>query len=384
MKRNYNGCGRYCKVTKTLSNSDVFRIMEQWAPKSLAYDWDNVGLQIGSFNKSAKKIMITLDVLESVVDEAIINKVDLIIAHHPLLFKPTKQVNLDSPQGGIIQKLIHHHISVYASHTNLDAADGGVNDILCDLLNIKSRHVLINTDTEKLYKIVVYVPHSHSNNVREALGGSGAGHIGNYSHCSFQTAGKGTFKPLEGTNPYIGNQNEIEFVDEAKIETIVPEGKLQSSIHAIVNAHPYEEVAYDIFPLENQGRKYGIGRIGTLNKSMKLETFCEYIKTVLDIPYIRVTGDLTKQVKTIAILGGSGEKYIDAARQQGADVYITGDMTFHTAQDAMQRELAVIDAGHYIEKVMKKAVKKYLDEKLQPFGTEVITSKSNTDPFQFL
>lgn len=358
--------------------------MEQWAPKSLAYDWDNVGLQIGSFNKSVKKIMITLDVLESVVDEAIINKVDLIIAHHPLLFKSIKQVNIDKPQGGIIQKLIHHNISVYASHTNLDAADGGVNDMLCDLLNIESRRVLIDTDTEKLCKIVVYVPHSHLNNVLDALSDSGAGHIGNYSQCSFQTAGKGTFKPLEGTNPYIGAHNKMELVDEIKIESIVPEGKLQNAVHAIINAHPYEEVAYDILPLKNQGRQYGIGRIGTLNKSVKLETFCAYVKTALDIPYLRVIGDLTNQVKTIAILGGSGEKYINAAKQKGADVYITGDMTFHSAQDAMQRELSVIDAGHYIEKVMKKAVKKYLDEKLQPYGIEVITSKSNTDPFRLL
>lgn len=265
--------------TKTVSNLDVFRLMEQWAPKSLAYDWDNVGLQIGSLNKPVKKIMVTLDVLESVVDEAINNKVDLIIAHHPLLFKSIKQVNTDTPQGRIIQKLILHNISVYASHTNLDVAHGGVNDILCELLNIKPLNALIETDTGRLHKISVFVPESYVNDVRDALSESGAGHIGNYSHCTFQTEGQGTFKPLDGTNPFIGTHDKVELVDEVKIETIVQEEKLQHTINAIIKAHPYEEVAYDIYPLGNQGKRYGIGRIGTLNNAQKLEDLCEQVKT---------------------------------------------------------------------------------------------------------
>lgn len=371
--------------TKTVSNLDVFRLMEQWAPKSLAYDWDNVGLQIGSLNKPVKKIMVTLDVLESVVDEAINNKVDLIIAHHPLLFKSIKQVNTDTPQGRIIQKLILHNISVYASHTNLDVAHGGVNDILCELLNIKPLNALIETDTGRLHKISVFVPESYVNDVRDALSESGAGHIGNYSHCTFQTEGQGTFKPLDGTNPFIGTLDKVELVDEVKIETIVQEEKLQHTINAIIKAHPYEEVAYDIYPLGNQGKRYGIGRIGTLNNAQKLEDLCEQVKTALDISNLRVIGDLSKQVKTVAILGGSGEKYIHSAKQKGADVYITGDMTFHAAQEAWQSGLSVIDAGHYIEKVMKEAVKGYLCEKLQQFDeVKVITSESNTDPFQFV
>src|SRR5690625_4719501 len=161
-----------------MKNTDVFQIMEAWAPKKLAYDWDNVGLQIGSFHKPVRKIMITLDVLESVVDEAIEEEVDLIIAHHPLLFKPMKQVNIDSSQGRIVRKLLQHDITVYASHTNLDAAIGGVNDMLCDVLGIEDRKTLIERHKEKLYKIAVYVPTTHMGLIRDALSHAGAGHIG--------------------------------------------------------------------------------------------------------------------------------------------------------------------------------------------------------------
>lgn len=237
----------------TKINSDIFNLMEDWASSSLSYDWDNPGLQIGSYNNKVKKVMVTLDVLESVVDEAIENKVDLIIAHHPLLFKPMKKINVDTPHGRIIHKLMQHNISVYASHTNLDAAIGGVNDMLGDALDIKSREVLVKTNRQELYKIAAYVPGTHINEVREAFNIGGAGHIGNYSHCTFQSAGQGTFKPLEGTNPYIGTKNELEMVDEFKIESIVQEEKLPQVIRAIMDAHPYEEPAYDIFPLKNKG-----------------------------------------------------------------------------------------------------------------------------------
>ncbi|WP_067727392.1 Nif3-like dinuclear metal center hexameric protein [Oceanobacillus damuensis] len=369
---------------KVLNNSDIFGIMENWAPQSMAYDWDNVGLQLGSYSKSVKKIMITLDVTESVVDEAIEQGADLIIAHHPLLFKPVKQINIDTAQGKIIQKLITNEITVYASHTNLDAADGGVNDMLSELLGLQSRKVLIETESEQLYKLAVYVPVSHENVVREALSKGRAGHIGNYSHCTFQTEGQGTFKPLEGTNPFIGSKNQLEYVNEVKVETIVQQTYLQNVINHMIDAHPYEEAAYDIYPLINEGKKYGIGRIGTLKTPAKLRALCDYVKTAFDVPAVRVTGDLDKPVKTVAVLGGSGEKYIHAAKRSGADVYITGDMSFHIAQEAEQIGLSVIDPGHYIEKVMKKATKEYLQQQLKQEKIEITISKSNTEPFKFL
>ncbi|MGY0692900.1 Nif3-like dinuclear metal center hexameric protein [Virgibacillus sp. FSP13] len=367
-----------------VTNATIFSILEQWAPKRLAYDWDNVGLQVGTYDKQVNKIMITLDVLESVVDEAIDKNVDLIIAHHPLLFKPIKQLNTNSVQGRIIQKLIQHDITVYAAHTNLDAANGGVNDMLCDVIGINERKVLLGSNTDKLVKFSVYVPHPQMEKVQQALHEGGAGHIGNYSHCTFQTEGQGTFKPLEGTTPFIGTKNEIAKVDEIKIETIVPEQRIDNVVKAVLHAHPYEEPAYDIYPLENKGETYGIGRIGWLTKSMGLTELCEHLKTVLDVPDLRVTGDLTSTISKVAVLGGSGEKYIHAAKAKGADAYITGDMTFHAAQDAWQMGLSVIDPGHHIEKVMKQSVKHHLEQQLNQQSIKVITSKANTEPFRFI
>ncbi|GFZ81803.1 GTP cyclohydrolase 1 type 2 [Compostibacillus humi] len=370
-------------MEKELKHADVFRLLEKLAPKDLAYDWDNVGLQVGSDKHLVKKIMVTLDVLEPVVDEAINKEVNLIIAHHPMLFKPLNQIHVESPQGRMVSKLLKHDITVYAAHTNYDLAEGGMNDILCEKLNIQPTHHVREYRVQSLYKLVCFVPLSHAEKVRDAMGNSGAGHIGNYSHCTFQSQGQGTFKPLEGTNPYIGTQNQLEFVDEVRMETIVEEENLNKVVQAMINAHPYEEVAYDIYPLENKGKKYGLGRIGTLAKPVTLREFAVHVKNKLDIPYARVTGDLEAQIRKVAILGGSGEKYIHAAKQKGADVYITGDMTFHAAQDAWQMGLAVIDAGHYIEKAMKESVKRYLENNLDD-NVEIIVSETNTDPFQFI
>lgn len=368
----------------SVKSKHIFNMLETWAPKKLAYDWDNVGLQVGSYDANVKKILVSLDVLTNVVDEAIEKEVDLIVAHHPLLFKPLKQIDFSTPKGKIIEKLIKHHITVYASHTNLDIAEGGVNDLLIDALNVENKKPLIPFYNESLMKLAVFVPHSHVEEVRNALSDAGAGHIGNYSHCTFQTKGNGTFMPGKGTNPYSGIENELSIVDEFKIETIVKESDLNRVIEAMKRAHPYEEVAYDVFPLLNKGNTYGLGRIGILNEPISLNHFCETVKNAFHCTHLKVTGNLSKQVQKVAIVGGSGEKYIHEAVRQGADVYITGDMTFHYAQDAMEMGLAVIDAGHYIEKIMKQATKQFLQNKLRNNNVEVFVSEENTNPFQFI
>ncbi|HLR03865.1 MAG TPA: Nif3-like dinuclear metal center hexameric protein [Virgibacillus sp.] len=360
---------------------DIFKVMEDWAPTHYAYDWDNVGLQIGSYTKPVSKIMITLDVLDSVVDEAIANDVDLIIAHHPLLFKPLKELNLQSPQGRVIQKLIKHDITVYASHTNLDVTNGGVNDMLCDALQIHSRDILVDEKTEALYKIVFYVPESHEDTFRETIGNSGAGHIGNYSHCTFQSSGQGTFKPLEGTNPYIGSTNELEKVNELRMETIVKQTDLARVIDELITKHPYEEPAYDIYLLANKGDAYGLGRIGILQDPMTPQAFADHVKNSLNVPWVRMTRGHKDNIKTVAVLGGSGEGYFKAALNKGADAYITGDVTFHIAQDADELGLSIVDPGHHVEKVMKQGVKDYLMNHLSMDRIEIITSTVDTEPF---
>lgn len=367
-----------------INHQQIFEIIESWAPKSLAYDWDNIGLQIGSSHHKTAKIMVTLDVTEAVVDEAITAGVNLIIAHHPLLFAPVKSIDVDSVKGRVIQKLIAHSITVYAAHTNLDIAPGGMNDIICQGLGIRDVENLIQTDKEVLIKLVVYVPEESSEQLRQALGDAGAGYIGNYSHCTFQSEGIGAFVPMEGTTPFIGDVNKLEHVAEIRIETIMKEKDISTILAVMKENHPYEEVAYDLYPLINSGQQFGIGRVGNLPEVILLSDLCDKTKAVFNMQQVRLVGNLEKEVKRVAVLAGSGEKYYHAALKHNADVYITGDMTYHHAQDALEMGLAVIDAGHYIEAIIKSALADSLTKRLTNHNITVIESLTNTDPFQFV
>ncbi|MBX0358742.1 Nif3-like dinuclear metal center hexameric protein [Halobacillus sp. Nhm2S1] len=369
-------------MNQTSTAQDIIREFEKWSPKGLAFDWDNVGLQVGTLNKPVKNIMVTLDVLENVVDEAIEKEVDLIIAHHPLLFVKLNQINLDTPKGRIIQKLIKHDIAVYAAHTNLDIAKGGVNDVMAQLIGVTNSRPLIETGSDSLVKLTVFVPEDHADLLRDAISEAGAGHIGHYSHCTYQLSGHGTFKPEDGTNPYLGEEGQLEIVDEKRIETIVPKSRLSRVLKAMEEAHPYEEVAYDVYPLLNEGEPLGAGRVGELEKPMPLRELVELIKKEYDVPHVRVSGKMDKVIKKVALLGGSGEKYIHHAKRSGADVYITGDMTFHMTQDAMEMGLSVIDPGHHVEKVVCPKVKEYLEEKCNKQGDlNIFVSEAYTEPF---
>lgn len=363
---------------------DVVKLLEDFAPKSYAFEGDKVGLHVGSMNAKVSKVMIALDVLENIVDEAIENKVDLILAHHPLIFKPLKSIDLNSEKGRIIQKLIQHNISVYAAHTNLDIAAGGVNDMLMEQLGIDTSEILVETGEEPLYKLVIFVPETHEETLRNALSEAGAGHIGDYSHCTFNTPGTGTFKPLDGTNPYIGSQGEIEKVNEVRMETIVQESILNKVIKSATLAHPYEEMAYDVYPEKLPGIKRGLGRIGTLKAPVTLEQFAEHVKESFDVPFVRVVGDQSKKIKQVAVIGGDGNKYINQAKIKGADVLITGDIYYHTAHDALGIGLNMIDPGHHIEKIMKTELVKVLRERSKHLDVEYMSSNIVTEPFKLL
>lgn len=365
-----------------IQHDAIFKKMEEWAPVSLAYEWDPVGLQVGDAAEATKKIMMTLDVTEAVVDEAIQYGVNLIISHHPLLFKAVQQIDAQTPKGKIIQKLLKHDITVYAAHTNLDIAEDGINDMLTDALAVKRTRPLLPTQSETLIKVVVFVPANYAVAMKEALGNNGAGHIGNYSHCSFETDGTGSFKPLKGAHPFIGTPHQVEEVEERRIETIVEEKNLSAIIQALKEAHPYEEVAYDLYPVQQSGKTYGLGRVGEIDSPVPLLEFCKHVKSALDIDHLRFVGDENMPIQKVAVLGGSGEKYISQALEQHADVYITGDTTFHPVQDALDAGLAVIDAGHYIEKVMKEHTKKYLTNEFPDL--DVVVSAVNTNPYQFI
>ncbi|MFT4412659.1 Nif3-like dinuclear metal center hexameric protein [Fredinandcohnia humi] len=373
-------------MSKTPNGFEVIQAFEEFSPKHLALEGDKIGLQIGSLNKPIKKVMIALDVLENVVDEAIAKKVDLIIAHHPPIFRPLKALQTDTASGRIIEKCILNNIAVYAAHTNLDVATGGVNDLLAEALELKDSKILSPSYEEKLNKLAVYVPKDDADKVRNAIGAAGAGFIGNYSHCTFNTSGIGTFLPTEGTTPYIGEVGKLEEVEEIRIETIFPSSFQRRVISAMLKAHPYEEVAYDIYPLENEGNVLGLGRIGYLEKEMSLEEFAKHVKVKLEVEGVRVVGNLTDRVKKVAVLGGDGNKYISQAKRAGADVYVTGDMYYHVAHDAMMMGLNIVDPGHHIEKVMKQGVADVLTKLFskKKYEVEVFASELKTDPFIFM
>ncbi|MDQ6421100.1 Nif3-like dinuclear metal center hexameric protein [Paenibacillus sp. LHD-117] len=366
----------------------VVQIIERLAPKHYAVENDKIGLQLGTLNKPICKILIALDVTEEVTDEAIAAGVDLIIAHHAIIYRPLAKLDTSTPAGKLYEKLIKHDVAVYISHTNLDVADGGINDWLADQIGIaaEDRQCLEEVHTDKLYKLAVYVPESHHEAVLEAILRTGAGHIGNYSHCSFNTKGTGTFMPGEGANPFKGAQGRLERADEVRIETVVPYSLERKTVAAMLKAHPYEEVAYDLYPMDLKGRSFGLGRSGKLERESTLGELAVRLKEAFDVPMLRVVGPLDKPIRKAAVLGGSGGRYVRHAKFAGADVLITGDIDYHTAHDALAAGMTIIDAGHNIEKVMKSKLADWLANELAQakYATEVAASRLNTEPFTFL
>lgn len=362
--------------------------MEQFAPKQYAVEHDRIGLQLGTLNKPVTKVVVTLDVTIEVVYEAIAAGAELIIAHHAIIFRPLAKLDTSTPAGQLYELLIKNDIAVYISHTNLDVAEGGVNDLLADQAGMvkENRKVLEPVYTESLYKLIVYVPSTHLDAVQQAVWLAGAGQMGNYSHCSYQSEGIGTFLPEQGSNPYAGKQGLLAKEAEVKFETIVPEGIKRKVIAAMIKAHPYEEVAYDVLALQQPGKVYGLGRAGKLLKTATLGELAERLKVAFQVPYVRVVGDLNKEIAKIAVLGGSGAKYVKAAKFAGADILITGDIDFHTAHDALADGMTIIDAGHHIEKVMIKGVTEWLAAKCEQekAKVQIIPSQIHTEVFTFL
>lgn len=346
---------------------DIIKLMNSIAPPELIEkSWDNSGLQVGSLEKEIKSILVTLDVSPITVKYALDNNIDMIISHHPFLFTPIKAISQDNIKGKMIVDLIKSDILVYSAHTNLDSAENGISAILAEKLGLINTDILTISYTDKLYKVVTYVPISHSNIVRKAMTDGGAGHIGKYSHCTFNTKGVGTFIPREGATPYIGETNKIEYVEEEKIETIVAEKDLRNVINSMLNAHPYEEVAYDIYNLHNKGKDYGYGRVGELEKEKTLLDVAVLVKEILDCDNVKLYGNPDEIIKRVAVCGGNGIDFLNDVYSNKADVYITGDIKYHDAQIALENGISIIDAGHfYTEKIIISYIKNFLDDIIQ-------------------
>lgn len=370
----------------SISGNTFIEKFESYCPQWLAEAGDPVGLHIGTLNKEMKKIMVTLDVRPEVVAEAIEKQVDLIIAKHPPIFRPAKRLDTDQPQTKMYADLLKNDIAVFAAHTNLDIIENGLNDWFCDHLGIHDTTYLTKTHTVPYKKLAVFVPVDNAGEMRTALGEAGAGTQGDYRNTSYSLIGTGRFTPVAGAKPTIGALDKEEQVQEAKIEVIFPETLEKAVLSAMLAAHPYEEPAFDLYTIDNLKKEYGLGRIGDLAEPVKLSAFVEKVKQTFSLEGLRlVTEDEEKEIQRVAICGGSGEKFYKDALGKGADVYITGDVYYHTAHDMEAEGLTVIDPGHHIEELCMPELVKLFNQWKKVYNWDVtfIQSEINTNPFKF-
>lgn len=366
---------------------DIIKVLEELAPVKLAEEWDNVGLLAGNKEKEVRRIMLALDATESVIKEAAIKQVDMLITHHPLIFSPMKKITYDDFNGRRLIHLIGNDIAYYAMHTNFDVAV--MAEEAAKKLNISGMRVLEPTYYEKRYKIVVFVPADSAEKVREAMTKEGAGHVGAYSHCTFHTQGMGTYMPLEGTHPYIGVVNEMSFTPEYRIETIVTEEILNSVISAMLRVHPYEEVAYDVYELHQENAIQGIGKYGYLEENMTLMEVAELVKEKFELDTVKVSGDLNSRTASVAVSPGSGKSVVKAALKAKVDVLVTGDIDHHTAIDAREQGLSIIDGGHFgteylMVSYMKEYLRHYFDRQCNGISEIEIMSAHERNPFCYV
>lgn len=370
---------------KTLVGQELIRQLEMFFPKAYAMDKDPIGLQVGTLNKKVKTILVALDVDQRVCDEAIAMGVDLIIAHHPLLYRPLAQLATDTPKGKIVMQLIKHDIAVYAAHTNLDIAPGGLNDWLATKLGLEATRVLAPTGAEQLKKFVGFVPKTHVEQVRTAVTAVNSLELQGYRQCSFTSEGIGSFEPLATAKPFIGDNQQLNFVEEVRLELIVKTTEVATIVAAYQQAHPYEVPAYETFTIDQQGAVYGLGRIGRLPQAMSFNKFMALLKKAYRLDGVRVVGAKPdQQIRHVALLGGSGSGYWREAKKQKADIYLTGDIGYHDAQEAVEANLMMADIGHYAEHVCKENLHKMITHFLEEhqYDAQVLTTTSEVDPFE--
>ncbi|MEA2086565.1 MAG: Nif3-like dinuclear metal center hexameric protein [Candidatus Caldatribacteriota bacterium] len=325
------------KVKNLLNNLDKI------APFFLQESFDNSGIQFADLDAPVTKILLSLDVTQGVLDEAFENKVNLIISHHPLLFSPLKQIT--KQKNPLLFKAVTHKINILAMHTNYDLAEGGLNDYVANLLGIKKISPLQGS-SEKVFKFAVYVPTQYADKVSRAIFKEGAGKIGKYTETSFNISGKGTFRPMEGTRPFIGKIGKKEEVQETKIETVVTERDLESVIQAMKNAHPYEEPAYDVYELKTKP-SYGIGIFGEIDREVEISKFSLEVKNRLQARYIRLIKSNEQKIKRVALCTGGGSSLLEQVNNMNIDLYITGDITYHNALRAKELGLNVLEVEHF-------------------------------------
>jgi len=359
---------------------EVAQILESLAPLATAEDFDNVGLLVGDPQTEVTGILITLDTLESVVDEAIAKNCNLIVSFHPIIFKGLKRIGTQTYVERVVTKAIQNKIAIYALHTALDNAGEGVNAAICEQLGLQDTSILIPRPSG-IKKLSTYVPASALDALLDALFSAGAGEIGKYSHCSFLLEGKGSFMSDADAQPAVGAPGTIHTENETQVQVVFPAHREGQVVAALFQQHPYEEIAYEIFAMENTNKHVGMGRIGTLAKPVPEKSFLKLVKERFNTPCIRHSALLKKPIQKVAVLGGSGAFAIGAARAQHADVYITADLKYHNFYEA-EEDILLMDIGHFeSEQFTKPLLYDFLRKKIPNFA--ILLSESNTNPIYY-
>lgn len=355
--------------------SEVINILELWAPREIAWERDNAGLQTGNRNDIVKNILMSLDLTEEVINEAISKDCNLIITHHPLLFSPLKKIDICRDRiASLTASLIKNDITLYSAHTNLDFTKGGVSFKLADKLRLNNIRFLRNISSNQ-YKLTVFVPEKNEDEVADAIFNAGGGIIGEYNRCSFRTKGIGTFQGSEKTNPAKGKPGKYEENEEVKLEIIADKWKVNNILKILEKVHPYEEIAYDLIPLDNPNVNYGFGALGDLKEKLNSDTFLKYVSEKLNITSFRYNQSGRKEIKIVGVCGGAGSDLVNEAIAKGCDAFITGDIKYHTFHEA-EGKILLIDAGHYETEIHS------LDEIEVRLG-KMIPEKDNVKIYKF-
>ncbi|WP_199137915.1 Nif3-like dinuclear metal center hexameric protein [Pedobacter sp. ASV12] len=358
----------------------ITNYLESLAPLNYQEDYDNSGLIVGHPNDEIQAALVALDCTEQLVDEAIAQNCNLIITHHPIVFKGLKKLNGKTYVERVVLKAIRHNIALYAIHTNLDHMANGVNARICKQLGIQQAKIL-SPKGNLLKKLVTFCPEAQAGQVREALFAAGAGHIGNYSECSFNGAGTGTFKAGEGSDPFVGEKGRQHHEAEIRIETVFKAQDERKVLLALLESHPYEEVAYDIYPIANKLETVGAGMVGWLPQEMEGQDFLALVKDRMQAKVIRHTALLPKKIKKVAVCGGSGSFLLKEAIAAGADAFITADFKYHEFFDAEQH-LVIADIGHYeSEQFTSNLLIENIQEKFPNFAIRL--TEHNTNPINY-
>jgi dinuclear metal center YbgI/SA1388 family protein len=359
----------------------ILTYLEEIAPLAFQEDYDNCGLLAGDPETEIASALVCLDLTMDVVREAVNTGCNLIIAHHPFLFKGVKRLKTGDPATDMIKAVIRNDLAVYAIHTCLDNAKGGLNDYLAVKLGLSKSRIL-SPKEGMLFKLVTFCPLEHAGKVREAVFGAGAGVIGNYDFCSFNLEGEGTFRASASANPFVGEIDKMHTERESRIEVIVPVHRMQDAVNALIRAHPYEEVAYDIYPLSNAYPQCGSGILASLPEPLMPAEFLAMVKEKLNTGVIKHSVLTEKPLEKVAICSGSGGFLIGEAVTAGADVFLTADLKYHDFMDWGGRIL-LADIGHYeSEQWIKDFLKEKLIEKFPTFA--VLSSGLNTNPVNYL